>query len=142
MTIIEGELVEFNCTPTEITGQLATWVINGERHYWTDFMAKPEFKFNLNNNSLMIRNASRSLDGSTFQCIINRRASSIAYLTVLNSTLFTENSITTPATTSSESTLGMYRLHTEVQVSMQFTLPRVAGPRWCKKHRDQTEVTN
>ena len=33
---------------------------------------------------------------------------------------------------------SMYRLHTEVQVSMQFTPPRAAGPRWCKKHRDRT----
>ena len=81
-TIIEGGSVEFNCTTIESTEQLATWVINGERHYWTDFRAKPEFIFNLSSNSLIIRNASRSLDGSTFQCIINRRTSSVAYLTV------------------------------------------------------------
>ena len=32
----------------------------------------------------------------------------------------------------------MYRLHTEVQVSTRFILPRAAGPRWCKKRRDRT----
>ena len=31
---------------------------------------------------------------------------------------------------------NQYGLHTEVQVSMRFTLLRDAGPRWCKKHRD------
>ena len=30
-----------------------------------------------------------------------------------------------------------YRLHTKVQVSMRFTLPRDASPRWCKKRRDE-----
>ena len=38
--------------------------------------------------------------------------------------------------------LERYRLHTEVQVSMRFTLLRAAGPRWCKKRRDRTEVCN
>ena len=36
----------------------------------------------------------------------------------------------------------VYRLHTEVHVSMQFTLPRAAGLRWRKKRIDQTEVCN
>ena len=35
-----------------------------------------------------------------------------------------------------------YRLHTEVQVSTRFILPRAAGPRWYKKRRDQTEMCN
>ena len=35
-----------------------------------------------------------------------------------------------------------YRLHTEMQVSTRFTLPRATGPRWCKKRRDRTEVCN
>ena len=37
---------------------------------------------------------------------------------------------------------NMYRLYTEVQVSMRFTLSRAAGPRWCKKCRDRTKVYN
>ena len=36
---------------------------------------------------------------------------------------------------------SMYRLLTEVQVSTRFTLPRAAGPRWCKRG-DRTEVCN
>ena len=33
-----------------------------------------------------------------------------------------------------------HRLHNEVEVSLRFTPPRAAGQRWCKKHRDRTEV--
>ena len=29
-----------------------------------------------------------------------------------------------------------YRLYQEGEVSMQFTLPRAAGPRWCKSRRN------
>ena len=36
----------------------------------------------------------------------------------------------------------MYRLYTEVQVSMLFTQPRAEGPRLCKLRRDRTEVYN
>ena len=47
VTIKEDEQVKFNCIPTKLTGQLVNWVINGEHHYWIDFMEKPEFKLNI-----------------------------------------------------------------------------------------------
>ena len=89
MTLYEGENAKLNCTPTQRSGLIATWIINGKRHYWTDFMATPAFSFDLYDNSLTINNASLDLDGSSFQCVIDRRPSRIAYLTVLYNPLDT-----------------------------------------------------
>lgn len=84
ITVEEGLGVLFNCIPIgNWTGQPATWVVNGLRHYWTDFMSIPGFVFDIHNNSLILANVSRRLDGFTFQCIINRQASQVAFLTVL-----------------------------------------------------------
>ena len=37
---------------------------------------------------------------------------------------------------------SLYRLHNEVEVFMRYTPPRAVGERWCKSHRDRTEVCN
>ena len=84
-TVDEGLGVIFNCVRTSnSTGQpeMATWVVNGFRYYWTDFRSLHGFIFISHNNSLVLYNISRRLDGYTFQCIIDRQASQIAYLTV------------------------------------------------------------
>ena len=83
ISIYEGEDTKYNCTPAhEENGGIAIWVINGQRYYWTDFLSIPTYSFDLRDNSLTIHNVSQDLDGVSYQCIINRRASRVAYLTV------------------------------------------------------------
>ena len=83
MTLYEGENTVLNCTPAQRIGLIATWIIDGERYYHTDFMSISTYTFDVQDNSLTVHNASRNLDGTSYQCVIDRRASRIAYLTVL-----------------------------------------------------------
>ena len=94
ISIYEGEGTKFNCTLAQaMSGLIATWIINGQRHYWTDFMLIPTYSFDLRDNSLTVHNASRNLDGSSYQCVINRLASRIAYLTILYYSMNTSTSV-------------------------------------------------
>ena len=51
-------------------------------------MAIATYSFDLYDNSLTIYNTSGNLDRSSYQCVINRQASRIAYLTVLYTLTF------------------------------------------------------
>lgn len=83
-TINEGETIHFNCTlAAEQSNQLiAVWIIDGLQYYLGDFKRTSTYSYNLADNSLTIHNISRTLDGSSFQCIINRQASKTGYLIV------------------------------------------------------------
>ena len=83
LTISEFESVIFNCSLVHRSSQdQATWIIRGLQYYFHDFQYTPEYSYNPLSGSLTIHNASRSQDGSTFQCIINRKSSRVGYLTV------------------------------------------------------------
>ena len=111
--VCEGWIVQFNCTLIEpLSGEeIATWLINGKRHYWLDFMALPGIEFNLDDNSLLLTNVTRLFDGYTFQCVINGYASKTAFLTVLypqplvNTTNTTQVQSTSIASTTSKELL-------------------------------------
>ena len=67
-----------------ISEDIATWVIDGLEYYWSDFGSTKRYSFNLRDNSLTIHYSSPSLDGSSFQCILDNRRSRIGYLRVLH----------------------------------------------------------
>lgn len=95
-TVFEGETIKFNCTSVNPTVQnFATWVIGGFQYYFADLLNSPLFIFSAYDNSLTVRNASRSLDGYSFQCILNRRSSNIGYLNVVVSVNTTVSSPST-----------------------------------------------
>ena len=62
---------------------IATWVIDGLEYYWSDFGSIQIYTFNLRDNSLTIHHSPISLDGTSFQCILDNRRSRIGYLRVL-----------------------------------------------------------
>lgn len=76
----------------------AIWIIGGLQHLWSEFENSETYAFNQLDNSLTINNAPRSLDGLSFQCIINRQESQIGYLTVL----YTDGNSTSTTLVSSE----------------------------------------
>ena len=101
MTISEFERVIFNCSLVHRSSQdQATWIIRGLQYFFHDFLHTPEYSYNPINGSLTINNASRSLDGASFQCIINRKSSRIGYLTIeYQAMTSTPDSILTPLPT-------------------------------------------
>ena len=66
-----------------ISEDIATWVINGLEYYWSDFSRIEVYTFDLRDNSLTIHNSPRSLDGNSYQCIVDNCRSQKGYLSVL-----------------------------------------------------------
>ena len=83
VTVAEGESIKFNCSMGVISEDIATWVINGLEYYWSDFLIIEVYTFDLQDNSLAIHNSPRSLDGNSYQCILDNQRSRIGYLSVL-----------------------------------------------------------
>lgn len=92
-TVQAGETTIFNCSSVR-DELIAYWIINGTQYYWTDFKTIRLFTFSLNNNSLIVNESPSSLDGTSFQCIINGIESVIGYLTVLTRDSIIKNSTT------------------------------------------------
>ena len=91
-------MLTYNCTSINPSGQnIATWVIDGFQYYYADLLDSPCFTYNQFDNSLTIRNASKGLDGYSFQCKLNRRSSNIGYLSVV--VIVSTNTVSELATT-------------------------------------------
>ena len=84
ITVTEGDSKKLNCTMAALSEDIAIWVINGLEFYWTEFANMEVFSFDLRDNSLTIHNTPRSLDGTSFRCILDNHKSNIGYLTVLS----------------------------------------------------------
>ena len=97
VTVVEGDSVTINCSST-MNEFFAIWIIGGLQHLWSEFENSETYAFNQLDNSLTINNAPRSLDGLSFQCIINQQESQIGYLTVL----YTDGNSTSTTLVSSE----------------------------------------
>ena len=82
MTVLEGESIIINCT-SAMSGGIAIWIIDGVQYYWSDFKSINEYTFNRVDNSLTIINSSRTLDGTSYQCVLHQEESKVGYLTVL-----------------------------------------------------------
>ena len=82
VTVLEGESIRINCTST-MSDSIAIWIIDGLRYYWSDFRSIDQYTFNIVDNSLTINNSPRTLDGSSYQCVLSQEKSNIGYLTVL-----------------------------------------------------------
>ena len=80
--MVEGESITMNCS-SMVNDFFAIWIINGRQHLWSEFEKFDAYTFDPLNNSLTINSSPRSLDGASFQCVINRQESRIGYLTVL-----------------------------------------------------------
>lgn len=79
--MVVGETIKFNCSRSD-NDLPAIWIINGIQYTWRDFDTTVVYAFDIRDNSLTINNASRNLDGTSFQCVIDRQESQIGYLTV------------------------------------------------------------
>ena len=66
-----------------MSDSIAIWVIDGLQYYWSDFRSIDHYTFNRADNSLTINNSPRTLDGSSYQCVLSQEESNIGYLTVL-----------------------------------------------------------
>ena len=82
VTVLEGESIRINCTST-MSDSIAIWIIDGLRYYWSDFSSIGQYSINIVDNSLTINNSPRTLDGSSYQCVLSQEESNIGYLTVL-----------------------------------------------------------
>ena len=82
MTVMIGETVQFNCTGIQ-EHLVAVWIIDEHPHDWTDFIPASTCTFNLLDNSLTVNNSPKSLDGTSFQCVLNGHTSTIGYLTLV-----------------------------------------------------------
>ena len=101
---MEGATVKFNCSSTDNT-LTAFWIINGIEYSWRDFALTSAYTFDLQDNSLSINNINMSLDGTSYQCVIDGQRSEIGYLTVtINDTLTNSPSPSTHFTTSGKYT--------------------------------------
>ena len=103
ITVVEGESVTFNCSMAVMSEDIATWVIDGLEYYWSDFRSIQIYMFNLRDNSLTIHNSPTSLDGSSFQCILDNHRSRIGYLHVLH---ISPTSITTSNSSNRYNSIG------------------------------------
>ena len=85
ITILEGESIRMNCTTTmHMPDDIVIWILNGRQYYWSDFSDLDVYTLDLVDYSLTINNAPRTLDKTSFQCVVNdHQLSAIGYLTVL-----------------------------------------------------------
>ena len=97
VTVFEGDSVTFNCSST-MNEFFAVWIIDGWQYLWSEFENSETYTFNQLDNSLTINNSPRSLNGLSFQCVIDRQESQIGYLTVL----YTDDNSTSTTLVSSE----------------------------------------
>ena len=81
VTVFEGESVRINCTST-VSG-IAIWIIDGLQYYWSEFKSIDQYTFNRADNSLIIHDSPRTLDGSSYKCVLNQEESNTGYLTVI-----------------------------------------------------------
>ena len=81
VTVFEGESIRINCTST--MNGIAIWIIDGLQYYWSEFKTIDLYTFNRADNSLLIHDSPRTLDGSSYKCVLNQEESSTGYLTVL-----------------------------------------------------------
>ena len=79
VTVVEGDSVTINCSST-MDEFFAVWIIGGWQYLWSEFENSETYTSNQLDNSLTINNSPRSLDGLSFQCIINRQESQIGYV--------------------------------------------------------------
>ena len=93
-TVVIGEPARFNCSAVQ-EDVVAFWVINEYQYDWTDFITSTTYNFDLLDNSLTVNNSTKSMDGTSFRCVINGHASRIGYLTVVGPS-DQQNSISSP----------------------------------------------
>ena len=75
-----------NCTTTMNT-DVVIWIINDLQYYWSDFNDLHEYTYDSLDNSLTINHSPRTLDGASFQCVVNHQTpSATGYLTVISPT--------------------------------------------------------
>lgn len=84
VTVNEGESITINCSST-MNEFFAIWIIDGRQYLWSEFENLEMYTFNQLDNALTINHSPRSLDGTSFQCVINRQESRRGYLTILYS---------------------------------------------------------
>ena len=88
---------------------IVTWIINGRLYYWSDFNDLDAYTLDLIDYSLTINNIPRTLDKTSFQCVVNdHQLSAIGYLTVLYTVSSSSTSAVpiTPSTTLSQLSIG------------------------------------
>ena len=103
ITVVEGESITFNCSMSAMNDDIATWIIDGLEYFWSDFGTKQIYSFNLSDNSLTINYSPTSLDGSSFQCILDNHRSQIGYLRVLH---LSPTSLTTSNSSNPSTSIG------------------------------------
>ena len=82
VTVLEGESIRFNCTRT-MSDSIAIWIIDDLQYYWADFRNIHQYTFSRADNSLTVNNAPRTLDGTSYQCVLNQEESNTGYLKVV-----------------------------------------------------------
>ena len=100
VTVLEGESTRINCTTT-MKDDVVIWIIDDLQYFWSDFHNLDLYTLDPFDNSLTINHAPRTLDGTSFQCVVNHQLSATGYLTVLytvssTSTLPVTMSLTLP----------------------------------------------
>ena len=90
ITAMEGETVKFNCSSAN-NALTAFWIIDGIEHDLRDLRRTSTYTFDLLDNSLTINNATKGLDGTAYQCVIDQQASEIGFLTVISKEQFTRS---------------------------------------------------
>ena len=122
----------FNCTLCDqsVSQSLATWVINGYQVYYVELLDSPLYEFNPFDNSLGVNNVSRSICGFSFQCILNRQASNIGYLTVIDgetkfNTTGSELETTTPTQNQLKTVYATYGKKMLAKIPMHNNMPQL-----------------
>ena len=105
VTVLEGESIRVNCSNT-MSDSIAIWIIDGLQYYWSDFRSIDQYTFNRADNSLIINNSPRTLDGSSYQCVLSQEESNIGYLTVLYKSPSTVYYVTQFSTVESETSIS------------------------------------
>ena len=82
MTVLEGNSVRFECD-FEGSDLTPSWIINNSVYYHTNLPLI--YSFDEQDFSLIIKNVSLDLSGTSFECIVGRRKSAKGVLIVLRS---------------------------------------------------------
>lgn len=82
VTVMIGETVRFNCSGVQ-EHLVAVWIIDGSPHDWTDFITITTYTFDMFDNSLTVNSPPKSLNGTSFQCVLDGHRSRIGYLMVI-----------------------------------------------------------
>ena len=81
-TTIVGETVRFECVHLSGAGfEAITWVIDG--YYYTIFnLPEKHSRDDNNNNALVVTSVDLTMNGTTYQCIVQSMLSNLVYLLV------------------------------------------------------------